>query len=156
MESLNKVMSERRGAQQEQERIQKRICQLSQKSKEIQSIGDIQSAYIEAEKKFVALQVAQTENRIELLSQWKELFSVEDDPSEVAKQVQNLEYAIHDEEILESKCRESLKLLQDNAARKPKYLNRERQMKKLFERISRLREKVVQMGSDSRTATISS
>jgi DNA repair exonuclease SbcCD ATPase subunit len=144
LESLNKVMGERRCAHQEENRIQTRISQLSQKSKEIQSIGDIQSAYIEAEKKFVALQVAQTENRIELLSQWKELFSVEDDPSEVAKQVQNLQYTIRDEETLESKCRESLKLLRDNASRKPKYLNEEKQLKKLFERISRLRENVVQ------------
>jgi energy-coupling factor transporter ATP-binding protein EcfA2 len=144
LEALNKVMSDRKEANSRMGKVQTRISELSKKSREVQNIGEIQSEYLEAEKKYVDIQVVQAQNRQELLSQWQDLSLTNEDPSEVGKQVQELQFAIRDEDTLESKSNETLKLLRENAARRPEHVTKEKQLRRLFERISRLRENVIQ------------
>jgi energy-coupling factor transporter ATP-binding protein EcfA2 len=144
LNALNNIMSEKKNAIIEFERIQNKISALTQKSKDLKEIEDIQSAYIKAEEKYLALEVALTENRTKLLSEWRELSLVDGDPVALQNQLHSLDVSIGTQETVKNKYEENLRILRENATAEPKYEDKEKRLRTLYETISKLRENVIQ------------
>jgi energy-coupling factor transporter ATP-binding protein EcfA2 len=142
--TLNSAMNERKMKIVAINKIQEKIYELSQKSKDLKEFGDVQNLFFEAEKRYLDLQVVLRENRTELLSKWNELALIEGTPENVQKVLQELEISVRTEETMITKIQESLNLLRENAAKKPKYEEKETELKVLYEKISRMRENIFQ------------
>jgi len=144
LNALNNAMNQRKMKIAAINKIQEKIYELSQKSKDLEGIGDIQNLFFEAEKRCLDLQVALRENRTELLSNWRELALIDGNPENIKKQLQELQVSIRTEETMKSKIEENLTLLRENATKKPKYEEKEKKLRVLYETISRVRENVFQ------------
>ena len=142
--ALNNTMTQKKGATVEFDKIQNKICALSQKSKDLKEIEEIQGAYIKAEEKYLALQVAQSQNRTDLLSEWRKLSLVDGDPVTIQNQLNDLEVSVRTQETVKSKYEENLRILRENSTATPKYVEKEGKLRALYETISKLRENVIQ------------
>ena len=142
--ALNGTMKQKKKALMAVNKIQEKIVRLTQKAKDLKDIGDLRNSYVEAEKKYADLQIAQAEGRTKLLSQWKQLRSIDGDPATFRSKIQQLKVLLQTDETMKSKFEESLMLLRENATRQPKYEKKEKKLKGLYETISRMRENVFQ------------
>lgn len=146
LNALNAIMSQKKNAIMEFDKIQNKISTLTQKSKDLKEIEEIQGAYIKAEEKYLALQVAMTQNRAKLLSQWHELSLVDGDPVALQNQLHSLELSIGTQETVKNKYEENLRILRENSTAEPKYEDKEKKLRALYETISKMRENVIQWG----------
>lgn len=144
LNTLKNVMNERKKMIAEIDKIQEKIHELSQKNEALREFDDVQKSFLDVQKRYIDLQVALQENRNELLSKWGELAGVEGTPEDIQKELQELEISIRTDETLITKTQENLNLHRENAARKPKYEGKEKELKDLYETISRLRENIFQ------------
>lgn len=142
--ALNNTMAQKKSATLEFDKIQNKICALSQKGKDLKEIEEIQGAYIKAEEKYLALQVAQSQDRTDLLSKWRELSLVDGDPVTIQSQLNDLEVSIRTQETMKSRYEENLRILRENSTATPKYVEKEGKLRVLYETISKLRENVIQ------------
>ena len=142
--ALTNTLEERKDVLTTIDKIQEKIRLLARKAKDLEDIGDIRISYVEAERKYANLQIVLAEGRAKLLSQWKKLRSIKGDPIVVKNKIQELNVLVKAEETMRSKYSENLKLLRENAARKPKYEKKEKRLQSLNGEISRLREDVFQ------------
>lgn len=142
--ALNSTMAEKKHAVMTFNKSQEKISMLSQKTKDLEDIGDIRNSFVKAEKKYLDLQIALEEGRTKLLSQWKPLRSIDGEPSDIRNKVHELEVRGRIEETLKSKFEQNLSLLRENAARKPKHEKKKKRLQGLYERISHMREYVFQ------------
>lgn len=142
--ALNNAVEEKKKAIVAFDKIQEKISLLSQKSKDLADIGDIKSSFVEAEKKYLDLQVALGQGKTMLLSQWKQLHSIDGDPVAIRHKIQEFEVRVRTEETIKSKCEENLTLLRENATKQPKYEKKEKRLRALYDKISRMRENVFQ------------
>ena len=144
LETLDKVINERKSQLEAIEKVHEKISLLSQKSKDVRNIDEIMVEFHEAEKKYMNLQVALKQNRIELISKWKELGSIVGDPASLRGEIEELQISIRTEENMKSRCEENLNLLRENATKKPKYEGNEKKLKILYKTISSMREYIIQ------------
>jgi len=142
--ALNNVMEQKKGAIVEFDKIQNKISALSQKSRDLKEIEEVQGAYIKAEEKYLALQVALGQDKTDLLSKWRELSLADGDSIAIQKQLNELEVLIRTDETMKSKYEENLRMLRENSTAKPKYEEEEENLRVLYETISKLRENVIQ------------
>jgi hypothetical protein len=144
LEALDRAMNERKEKLINKEKILEKMGQLSQRSKDARNIDQIQAEFSEAQKKYVDLQVALKLNRIELLSQWKEVEDVVGNQSAFEGEIGELQISIGTEQKMRNKCEENLRLLRENATKVPKHEKEEKKLRTLYKNISSLRERVIQ------------
>lgn len=142
--ALNNTMTDKRKALVTFDKIQEKISRLTQRAKDLEDIGDIRSSFVEAERKYLDLQIAAEEGRTKLLSRWKQIRSIVGDPVAIGSQIHELEVLAGTEETMKSRYEENLTLLRENATKQPKYEKKERKLQYLYEQISRMRENVFQ------------
>jgi energy-coupling factor transporter ATP-binding protein EcfA2 len=142
--ALNNAMKRRKETVVAFDKIQEKISRLSQKTKDLEDIGDLRKSFVEAEKKYSDLQIALGEGRTKLLSQWKVLRSIEGDPLLVRNQILEMDVLTRTEENMKSRYEENLTLLRENATKQPKHEKRQKRLQDLYERISRMRENYYQ------------
>jgi len=142
--TLNNVMKQREEKLLEIAKIQSNISKLHQRNKDLEKIDRIQNEFFEAQQEYLELQLALQENRSELLSRWSELSLVDGNSESIQKQIEDLKISKQIDESRLSSLQENLNLLRENATKKPKYAEKEDELKALFERISRLREHIFQ------------
>jgi hypothetical protein len=144
LNALNSTIEEKRVTALEFDKVQDKITVLSQKTKDLEGLEGIQKAYVEAEKKYSDLQIALSQGRKKLLSQWEEVRSIHEDPETIRDRLQEAEISTRAEETMKRKSEESLRLLRENATKKPKYVEKEKKLRVLYETISRMRENEIQ------------
>jgi hypothetical protein len=137
-------MNQKMIALSEFDKVQDKIVTLSNKSKALKEIEDIQKAYMQAEERYLALQVIRGENREALLSKWHELSLIDGDPVGTQHKVHELEISKETQETLLIKYKEKLRLLQENSTAKPRCYEKETQLKSLYGAIFKLRENTAQ------------
>jgi energy-coupling factor transporter ATP-binding protein EcfA2 len=142
--TLNNIMNQKMIALSEFDKVQDKIVTLSNKSKALKEIEDIQKAYMQAEERYLALQVIRGENREALLSKWHELSLIDGDPVGTQHKVHELEISKETQETLLIKYKEKLRLLQENSTAKPRCYEKETQLKSLYGAIFKLRENTAQ------------
>ncbi|MEM3572851.1 MAG: AAA family ATPase [Nitrososphaeria archaeon] len=142
--ALNNAMDERKAKMMEINKIQDKISELSQKSKDLEEFDKVHNEFVEAEQKYLQLQMALRENLSELLSKWSELSLIDEKLEDLQKQSHDLEISKRTDENLLCKLQENLALLRESATKKPKYVEEESELKALFERVSHLREYIFQ------------
>ncbi|MEM2143935.1 MAG: AAA family ATPase [Candidatus Jordarchaeaceae archaeon] len=142
--TLNSIVGERKAKHMEIDKIQNKIAELSQKSRDLMEFDKVEKEFLEIQDKYIKLQNALKENRTELLSKWHELSLIDDNLEDVKKQINDLDVSKRADESIISKLQENLKLLRENATAKPKYEEKENELKDLYESISRLRESIFQ------------
>ncbi|MEM2146777.1 MAG: hypothetical protein QW279_15545, partial [Candidatus Jordarchaeaceae archaeon] len=125
-------------------KIQDKISELSQKSKDLEEFDRIHNEFVEAEQQYLQLQMALRENLTDLLSKWSELSLIDGKIEDLQKQIHELEISKRADESLLCKLQENLSLLRESATKKPKYEEKENELRALFERVSHLREYVYQ------------
>jgi len=139
LRTLNQTMREKKKATQDFEKKQTKISDLVQRNIALKDIDEIQKAYLKAEEKYLDLQVASNEDRTKLLSQWKEVSLFEGDPESIQDKLNELEIDIGTQETLKTKYSEKLGLLRANSTGKPKYYEKEQEIKDLYQTVFRLR-----------------
>lgn len=142
--TLNSIMNQKKIALSEFNKVQDKIVTLSNKSKALKEIEDIQKAYMQAEERYLALQVIRGENREALLSKWHELSLIDGDSVDTQHEVYELEISKATQETLLIKYKEKLRLLQENSTAKPRFYEKETQLKSLYGAIFKLRENTAQ------------
>jgi len=143
-DALNKVVNERKMKKAEIDKIQDKIYELSQKSEALKEFDNVNKDFLEAQQQYMRLQEALSENRTELLSKWSELSLIDDKLESIRKQINELEISKRTDENWLFKVRENLSILRENATKKPKFEEKENELKALFQRISYLRENIFQ------------
>jgi len=144
LNALEQTLLERKGIMKRRNKIEDKILSLSQKSKDLRSVEDVEKKFTEAERRYLRLQNALQQDKSNVLSKWKELRSVEGDPEDVRRQMHELEIQIQTEESLKGKCIESLRILRENASAKPKHEDKEKELQTLRDTITRMRENLFQ------------
>lgn len=144
LNALNGTMTQSKAAATEFDKIQQKIFALSQKSKDLKELEEIQGAYIKADEKYLALQVALNQDRTEMLSKWRELSLIDGDPNTIQNQLSELDVSIRTQETMRSKYEENLRILRENSTAMPKYVQKEKKLRVLYETISKMRENVIQ------------
>lgn len=136
---LNEAMSEKKKATQNFEKKETKISGLVQRNIALKDVDETQKAFLEAEEKYLDLQVALNDDRTELLSQWKEVSLFEGDSESIQDKLNELEIDLGTQETLKNKYSEKLGLLRANSAGKPEYYEREQEIKDLYQNVFGLR-----------------
>jgi len=137
---LRNHLDERKNAITNRERINERISFLSTDVRDLKDIENIENAFLEAQEKYLRLQHALQQDKLNIASQWNQLRSIEGDPEVIRNQLQTLEVQTKTEDSMRIKCEESLKILRENASEEPEYKNKEKKLQVLNNEITRMRE----------------
>jgi len=138
--ALGQFLSQRQETVKARDKIQEKINDLSRDLEDLKSVEDIEKAFVEAEKKYIALQDVLQQDKTKMLSEWNQLRSVKGDSKTVSNELQELEVQVRTEENLKSMCQHKLEVLRENASAKPKYQGKEKGLKALNDMITKLRE----------------
>jgi len=141
---LNNSMGQRKTATLEFDKVSGKISALTQKSKDLKDIEEVQSAFIKAEEKYLALQVALGQDKTNLLSTWRKVSLVDGDPVAIQSKMRELEVTVEAQKTMKTKYEEKLRILREDSTVKPKYEEKEQRLKALYESIFRLRESIAQ------------
>jgi hypothetical protein len=137
--ALNQTMKKKKKATQDFAKKQEKISTLIQKNNALKDLEKIQEAYLQAEEKYLDLQVALNDDRTELLSSWEEVSLIEGEVESIQDQLQDLEIEKGAQETLKIKYSEKLSLLRANSTGKPKYYEKEPKINDLYQTVFRLK-----------------
>jgi len=139
LRALNQTVRGKKKANQDFEKKEKKISDLVQKNIALRDIDETQKEFLKAEEKYLDLQAALNEDRTELLSQWEEVSLFEGDPESIQDKLNDLEIEIGTQETLRIKYSEKVGLLRANSTGKPKYYEKEQEIKDLYQTVFRLK-----------------
>ncbi len=145
-DALGRTTGERQEIRIRQERIQEKLGALSQNRRDLERFDTIAKAFVEAEKKYISLQAVLQEDRNSILSTWAEVKIVSGDPETMRAEVQRLEVQKRAEENMMSRIQQKLSVLRDNASKKPRYFDQEKQLASIRATVTGLREKLYHWG----------
>jgi len=122
--------------------VEKRITSIKTDLK-FRDKGDYEKlklSFLEIEKKYHKLQVAQSYNKTELLSEWSKLKKIKGNEDSISKEIRQIEIDIGMEAKYLSGCEHRLKVIKENIIKKPKYLNVSNKLEEFDNKIRILRE----------------
>ncbi|MFZ7136866.1 MAG: hypothetical protein ACOWW1_00380 [archaeon] len=140
--TLNSTMKKKKTATTEFEKKEEKIADLVHKNKELKDLEKIQETYLEAEKKYLDLQTALTEDRAILLIQWQALSLLEGNIDEAESKLHSLEAEVRIQENLKIKHLENLVLLKENSTGQPEFYEKEEKITSLFQTVFKLKGKI--------------
>ncbi len=142
--ALNQIMQNRDDLVEDYEKIQEKISRITEAIRDTGDNRRIHEEFEKAEKKYMALQVVKNQDRTGLLSEWDRLRRLSGEPATLETKLHELEILVKTEETMRNKAGENLRLLRENATEKPKYADKEKRIRSLYETISPMRERIYQ------------
>jgi len=97
-------------------------------------------SFMEKEKKYHELQVAQTNDKTKLLSEWNKLKKLKGTTDIISEEIRQKEINIGMEERYIAGCEHRIKVIQENMIKKPKYLGVSEKLEQFDDKIRILRE----------------
>jgi hypothetical protein len=143
MNSLEIAIERRRSFLTDFEKIQEKIAQLGKKIKNLEGFDAVQREFSNAENKYLELQNS-LQQKSKLTSMWSTLCFVKGEAEKIGGQIQTLEAQLQSEERLKSRFSEKLRLLNDNATKKPKFVDKEKALTDLYEATIRIQSVAAQ------------
>jgi hypothetical protein len=142
--ALEKVLSQKRLHQDTFNKIQDKIATLSEKIENLENFENIEKKFSEAESRYLDLQKALKEDRIELTTRWARLSTVKGDSESIKNDIRKLDVQMQSESRFRSNCEQRLRIHRENLTAKPKYAEKEKELQALSEMITRLQEDMFQ------------
>lgn len=145
LNSLEIALHNRKAILIQLEKTQDKITEYSSKIRNLEKFEKIEKEFREASTKFFDLKTIKNDDISKLMMQWSELSLVKGDKDILKGQLLHCDVAVRTEGQLLSRAEQNLTLLQESASRKPKYLEKEKNLDELSEKVLVLRNKLDQM-----------